>query len=216
MWPSRSCFSMSLIYKTPMILSILSSYTGMREKPPCKARSTASSTVASLSKVTISIRGIITSRTVVSANSKILWIISVSSSSSTPCSSPTVSNKRSSSSVTKGPGRLTCPPMRRTRVLVIALSAHTTGCRSHETARTGFTKARAQRSGFCTATVLGAISQKIRTTNEVRTVAISSPKVREKRRASTVAILAATITATLFTIRIVKRNLFGLESVFSI
>src|SRR5438552_3788923 len=135
-------------------------------------------------------RGTITSRTVVSANSKILWIISVSSSSSTPCSSPTVSNKRNSSSVTKGPGRLTCPPIRRTRVLVIALSAHTTGCRSHETARTGFTKARAQRSGFCTATVLGAISQKIRTTNEVRIVAISSPKVCEKRKASTVAILA--------------------------
>ena len=175
LWPSRNCFSMSLVNSTPMMLSMLSSYTGIREKPPWRARSTASSTVASLSSVTISMRGIITSRTVVSANSKILWIMSVSSSSSTPSSSPTFTSKRSSSSVTNGPRCFIWPPIRRTRVFVMALSATMSGWSNQAAARTGLTRTRAHRIGFCTAVVLGVISQKINTTSEMRIVPISSP-----------------------------------------
>ncbi len=188
----------------------------MRENPPCIATSTASSTVAVLGSVTMSIRGIITSRTVVSANSKMLLIISVSSSSSTPSSSPTVTSRRSSSSVTKGPRCLICPPSRRTSELVIALNEKTMGRRSQAAPRTGPTSIRAQRMGFCTAAVFGVISQKMRTIKEIRIVEMSSPKFDEKRSASTVAILEATMTATLLTIRMVERKTFGWESKRSI
>src|SRR5579883_3193887 len=93
----------------------------------------------------------------------------------------------------------------------MALSETTTGWSSQAAARTGLTIARATFNGFCTAAVFGVISQKIRTTSEVIMVERSSPRLVEKRSASTVAIVEATITATLFTIRMVERNVLGCE-----
>src|SRR5262249_3363084 len=90
------------------------------------------------------------------------------------------------------------------------------GVRSQAAPRTGPTNVRAQRKGFCTAAVFGVISQKIRTTRESRRVAMSSPQVSENLKERTVAILEATMVATLLTIRIVERNLFGLARSCSI
>src|SRR6266571_4780671 len=101
-------------------------------------------------------------------------------------------------------------------VFVMALRVTTSGWSSQAATRTGLTRTRAQRMGFCTAAVLGVISQKINTTSEIRTVEMSSPKVSEKRKARTVAMLEATITATLLITRMVERNTFGLVSKFSI
>ena len=61
------------------------------------------------STATMSIRGIITSRTVMSPISMMPWIISRSSSSMIPSSSPTVTSIFSSSSVTNGPRTLPRP-----------------------------------------------------------------------------------------------------------
>src|SRR6266851_741262 len=123
-----------------------------------------------------------------------------------------IHSRRSSSSVTNGPRCFTCPPSRRTRKVVITPSDHTTGRKSQAAPCTGFTIARATRIGFCSAAVFGVISQKINTTREVTIEEISSPRVEEMRRASTVAILEATITATLLTTRMVERKVFGWAS----
>src|SRR5579859_1120487 len=99
--------------------------------------------------------------------------------------------------------------MRRTNTDVITFSVATIGCKSQDVVTTKLTSTRAQRKGFCTAAVLGVISQKIKTINEMRTVEINSPSEAENCSAKAVAILEATMTATLFTTRIVERNLFG-------
>src|SRR5438552_14666472 len=98
----------------------------------------------------------------------------------------------------------------------MTLSERTRGCNTQAAIWSGRTKVRAQRKGLCTAAVFGVISQKIRTMKEIRIVASSSPQVSEKRKASTVAMLEATITATLLTTRFVERKVLGSESSFSI
>ena|SRR5947207_14270905 len=99
--------------------------------------------------------------------------------------------------------------MRRTNTEVITLRDATIGRKSHAIVSTKLTSTRAQRKGLCTAVVLGVISQKIKTTREMRTVEINSPREAENCSASAVAMLEATMTATLFTTRIVERNVFG-------
>src|SRR6516164_1459671 len=108
--------------------------------------------------------------------------------------------------------------MRRTNTEVITLRETTMGRKSQAVAITKLTSTRAQRNGLCTAVVLGVISQKIKTINEMRTVEINSPKEAENCSANAVAILEATITATLFTTRIVERSVLGsfnTRSIFS-
>src|SRR5690242_7415481 len=92
---------------------------------------------------------------------------------------------------------------------VMAIRNQTTGRRSQTTALTGITRVRAQRNEFCTAAVLGIISQKISTKSERNTEESNSPQLAENRSAKTVAILEATITATLLKIKIVARKLLG-------
>ena len=86
---------------------------------PClRIRSTISAIGRLTSTATMSMRGIMTSRTVMSPISMIPWIISRSSSSMIPSSSPTVTSIFSSSSVTKGPRtvlRLVARAMRRAK-----------------------------------------------------------------------------------------------------
>src|SRR5215469_13405990 len=99
--------------------------------------------------------------------------------------------------------------MRRTNTEVITLRETTIGRKSQAVAITKLTSTRAQRKGLCTAVVLGVISQKIKTINEMRTVEINSPKEAENCSANAVAMLEATITATLFTTKIVESSVLG-------
>ncbi len=71
---------MTSFWKTmPMTLSMFSEITGIREWPLFRVTSRTSSSVAEASTQTMSGRGTMTSRTTVSVNSKMEWIISRSS-----------------------------------------------------------------------------------------------------------------------------------------
>ena len=83
--------------------SVPPSHAGRREKPPLIATSIASSMVWSTSTATMSGRGIITSRTRVSPNSKIEWMSLRSSPAIDSSSAATSAIVRISSSVMKGP-----------------------------------------------------------------------------------------------------------------
>ena len=146
------------------------------------------------------------SRTRMSPISKIPWIISRSRSSRTPSSSPTSTSIFSSSSVTKGPRTGTLPPIGRTTRLVTPVRMLTMGRITVVATPTNGARLRATRSARCRASVLGAISQTMRTISERSRLTIhSATRSWYRCSASTVAAEEATMIATVLMIRMVDR-----------
>ena len=85
----------------PTTSSTPSPSTGRRERPDCTARSNASRTVAESAMSTMSVRGTITSRTMVSPNSMTEWMKLRSSDSIASSSCATSAMARTSDSVTR-------------------------------------------------------------------------------------------------------------------
>ena len=83
--------------------------TGMRQKPERRASDSAWRSVLSRSMKTTSVRGTITSRTIVSPSSKTEWIIARSRSSISWFSSARSTSSRSSASEANGPSRKPLP-----------------------------------------------------------------------------------------------------------
>jgi hypothetical protein len=92
--------------------STFSAITGMREKPLRSARASAWGTDLLLSIHTISVRGTMTSRAMVSPSWKTDWIISRSPCSTTPRCSAMSTSSRSSTSDENGPSRKPRPGVR--------------------------------------------------------------------------------------------------------
>ena len=105
----------------PSTSSTDSPTTGSREKPERRARVSAWLADLDSSIQTISVRGTMTSRAMVSPSAKTEWIMSRSSCSTTPRCSARSTSSRSSTWVAKGPSRKPMPgvnalPMRISRV----------------------------------------------------------------------------------------------------
>ncbi len=129
------------------MLSTLPSYTGMRECPVLRMSAIASCGVASAGMHFISTRGVITSRAIVSVNSKMDWIISFSCSSITPCSSPASTSTRNSSSLTTGANRCGWMPNGRKIRRVSVFTSHTGSASTRSMNTIDAAMARATRSG---------------------------------------------------------------------
>ncbi len=93
----------------PTTSSSFSPTTGIREKPLRSARVSACRTVLPRSTITRSVRGTITSRTMVSPSSKTECTIRRSSSSISESCSARSTSARSSASEAKGPSRKPLP-----------------------------------------------------------------------------------------------------------
>ena len=106
---SKSRRTMSLRYATPTMWSRLSSITGTREKPLRRNSDIVWRRFLCRSTKTTSLRGTITSRTVVSPSSKTEWIILRSSDSMSADASAMSTSSRSSVSVLNGPSRKPLP-----------------------------------------------------------------------------------------------------------
>src|SRR5215471_3785057 len=89
----------------PMTSSLFSPTTGIREKPLRSARDSTWRTFLSRSAKTMSVRGTMTSRTIVSPSSNTEWIMARSSGSMTRRSSSKSTRPRSSSSDSPDPSR---------------------------------------------------------------------------------------------------------------
>ena len=87
----------------PMTSSLFSPTTGIREKPLRSASDSTCRTFLSRSAKTMSVRGTMTSRTIVSPNSNTEWIISRSPGSMTRRSPSRSTSPRRSSSDSAGP-----------------------------------------------------------------------------------------------------------------
>ena len=87
----------------PSTSSTLSPITGMREKPERRNSTSACRSVLSSSIHTISVRGTMTSRAMVSPSAKTEWIIWRSPCSTTPRCSARSTSSRSSTWVANGP-----------------------------------------------------------------------------------------------------------------
>src|SRR5260370_522448 len=169
---------------------------------------------SSRSTATMSVRGIITSRTVLSPISMMPWIIWCSCSSITPCSSETWSTVSSSSSVRYG-ARAARPPVMPREMIV---TAHRIGVRKVATRSTGPAAASAQRSACAMASVLGvtsaAISRTIDSTSDTSSVSHSlnpdgaPARVKIESLISAVAV-EATMSASVLVNRTVDRNRLG-------
>src|SRR5436305_446292 len=160
----------------------------MRVCPCLVTRSTAFSTGSLASMATRSVRGTITSRTRMSPISKMPWIISRSSSSRTPSSSPTETSIFNSSSVTNGPRTWVLPPSMRRISRVIAVRTNTTGRITQVAPDTSRAIRNATRSARCSEIVLGVISQRTRTASDnTRLTSHSGTRSWYRRMASSVA-----------------------------
>src|SRR5256886_6935618 len=93
----------------PSTSSTFSPITGILEKPERMKRASACRTVLSASIHTVSVRGTMTSRTIVSPSEKTEWIISRSPCSTTPRCSARSTSSRSSTVVENGPSRNPLP-----------------------------------------------------------------------------------------------------------
>ena len=119
--------SMSFISTTPITSSIDSRYTGKRENPDPAAVSRTSSSDAVSGNATMSSLGVMTSRATVRVSSNTPWIISSSSSSTTPSARPCRSRASISAGPCTRPYEPASSPLRLTIGAAIPLSAHNTG-----------------------------------------------------------------------------------------
>src|SRR5712692_4463778 len=166
------------------------------------------------STATMSVLGIMISRTVLSPISMMPWIIWCSCSSITPCSSETWSTVSSSSSVRYG-ARPPRPPVIPRETIV---TAHRIGLRNVATRSTGPAAASAQRSACAMASVLGVTSATISKTTDSSTETSSvnhrrhpSPRPARVRTESAISAVAvdATISASVLVNSTVDRNRLG-------
>ncbi len=104
--------------------------TGMREKPERRNRLIAWRQTRSSSMATMSVRGTMTSRVIVSPSSKTEWIISRSPASMRAESRARSTRSRSSPSVSNGPSRKPFPGV---TALVRAMSRRENGPRTRRT-----------------------------------------------------------------------------------
>ncbi len=133
--------------------------------------------------VTMSGRGIMTSRTIVSPNSMIDSMRARSSSSMTPSSTPSSATASSSSSDdTNGPCLSPDPGSTRLETAMRPRVARRTGA-NRATARTGRATASDTRSGLSTAHVLGAVSASTNTTPTSMAIATTMPTTPKRRSA---------------------------------
>src|SRR5215475_2076111 len=108
----------------PMTSSSFSPTTGIREKPLRSARDSTWRTFLSRSAKTMSVRGTMTTRTIVSPSSNTEWIIARSSGSMTLRSSSRSTRPRSSSADSAGPSRPIRPGV---STLAVATSSRGSG-----------------------------------------------------------------------------------------
>src|SRR5215813_13492822 len=108
----------------PMTSSLFSPTTGIREKPLRSARDSTWRTFLSRSAKTMSVRGTMTSRTIVSPSSNTEWIMARSSGSITRRSSSRSTRPRSSSSDSPEPSRPLRPGV---STLAVATSSRGSG-----------------------------------------------------------------------------------------
>src|SRR5215831_19470448 len=114
----------------PMTSSSFSPTTGIREKPLRSARDSTWRTFLSRSAKTMSVRGTMTTRTIVSPSSNTEWIIARSSGSMTLRSSSRSTRPRSSSSDSPDPSRPLRPGV---STLAVATSSRGSGPRARTT-----------------------------------------------------------------------------------
>ena len=136
-------------------------------------------------------RGTITSRTIVSPNSKIEWISSFSPSSICSSSDATSAIARSSCSVTNGPCFRPLPGM-----ITFAIFTQSGGQRTDQAAqrrRSGAPANSATRSVCWIANVFGVTSAKTKSRRVMASVAMISPAPWNTRTASEVAIVVPPI-----------------------
>src|SRR6266487_868972 len=192
------------------------SYTGSRVCRSCLKSLTRSRSCARFSTATMSVRGIITSRTVLSPISMMPWIIWCSCSSITPCSSETCRTVSSSSSVRYG-ARDPRPPVMPREMIV---TAQRIGLKKVAIRSTGPAAASATRSALAIASVLGVTSAAIRMTidkkNDTSSVSHSRHVSGTPARVSIESVISAvaveaTIRANVFVNKTVDRNRFGSE-----
>ena len=107
---------------------------------------------------TMSVRGTITSRTMVSPRSKTEWIICRSPDSITSLASARSTSSRSSASVANGPS---VKPLPGVSALPIRISSRGNGPSTVVTATSGPASAQATRSACCRPRVRGATPQKM-------------------------------------------------------
>src|SRR6516164_8384002 len=180
----------------PMTSSLLSPTTGIREKPLRSARDSTWRTFLSRSAKTMSVRGTITSRTIVSPSSNTEWIIARSSGSMTLRSSSRSTRPRSSS---PDPSRPLRPGV---STLAVATSSRGSGPRARTTGASTLAAAPASCRSYWRPRLTGQIpatiySRAAMPANAMRTVCqpVPSHSTRAAVISTTAAVTAPTRTA---------------------